>query len=109
MTVFKPVVMVDEIRKWPHARTPFRMGSCHLTVDGETPEHLAELHGLAKRIGCEQSWFQPHKIHPHYDLTPSKRTEAILAGAVEIDAIIQARARLIRHGLLPADPVSETT
>ena len=96
----KPVVMVDELAKWPHAKGPFRGGACHLTVDGETPEHLAALHTLADRIGLRREWFQPHRVHPHYDLTPAKRTAAILAGAVEVDAMTQARARLVRHGLI---------
>lgn len=92
-------VMVDEIRQWPHARGPFKRGSCHLTVNGETDEHLAALHDLAGRIGLKRSWFQ-NKRTPHYDLTPNKREEAIAAGAVEVDAMTQARDRLIRRGLL---------
>lgn len=92
-------VMVDEVRKWPHARGVFKRGSCHLTVNGETPEHLEALHELAKRIGLKRSWFQGKRV-AHYDLTPSKRVEAIAAGALEVDAMRQARERLVRRGLL---------
>lgn len=93
-------VMVDELRQWPHARGQFKAGSCHLTVNGDTPEHLQALHDLAARIGLRREWFQAHPRHPHYDLTASKRPAAIAAGAVEVDAREQARERLTRHGML---------
>ena len=46
---------------------------------------IAELHELAARIGMSRSWFQA-KGWPrdHYDVTDSKRAEAIRAGAVEV-------------------------
>lgn len=54
--------------------------NCHLFTDGE----LEELHALARQIGMKRSWFQP-KSTSHYDLTPSRRTAAIAAGAVEVN------------------------
>jgi hypothetical protein len=56
----------------------------HLTV--EPDGDLAELHAFAARIGLKRSWFQgpPKHRHPHYDVTESKRQEAIAAGAVAI-------------------------
>lgn len=81
-------VYVDEIRRWPHARPPFHRGSCHLTADT-----LEELHAFAKRIGMKREWFQDGRV-PHYDLTPGRRAEAKLAGAVFVSAKEQARRRL---------------
>lgn len=54
--------------------------NCHMFTDGD----LEELHALAARIGLKRSWFQAHASTPHYDLTPSRRTAAIAAGAVEV-------------------------
>jgi len=54
--------------------------SCHMFSP-----NLDELHDLARRIGMKRLWFQEHGGIPHYDLTPSKRAEAIAAGAVEVD------------------------
>lgn len=52
--------------------------SCHLYADT-----LEELHILASKIGLKRSWFQPHRLVNHYDLVPSKRKLAIVAGAIE--------------------------
>lgn len=47
-----------------------------------------ELHELAAKIGLDRSWFQkeghPVQTHRHYDVTNSKRLEAIAAGAEAI-------------------------
>jgi Protein of unknown function (DUF4031) len=60
----------------------------HLTADT-----VEELHQLAERIGLKREWFQPActKLpcividevcpHFHYDVTKSKRVQAIRAGA----------------------------
>lgn len=85
--------MVDEIQRWPNARAPFHRGSCHLTTDGP----IEELHAFAARIGVLREWFQEHWSAPHYDLTPNKRKEAIFAGAVEVSARDQARARIAKR------------
>ncbi len=50
----------------------------HLTTDGD----IEELHAFAKRLGLKRSWFQGGR-HPHYDLTGSKRVQAIQLGAVQ--------------------------
>lgn len=86
--------MVDELQDWPHARAPFHRGSCHLTTDGA----LDDLHAFAARIGLRRAWFQAHSLAPHYDLTPGKRAEAILAGATFVPAREQAKARVARRG-----------
>ncbi|HEX9013849.1 MAG TPA: DUF4031 domain-containing protein [Anaerolineaceae bacterium] len=62
-------------RKWPYPQ------SCHLVTDSAD---LGELHAFARRIGLKRAWFEDHPLLPHYDLTPGKRREAILAGAVAI-------------------------
>lgn len=46
---------------------------------------LDELHRLAAEIGLRRSWFQGHTTFAHYDLTASKRRQAVKAGAVEIE------------------------
>lgn len=96
----EPTIMVDELRRWPHATGIFRAGSCHLTVDGESPEHIAVLHRFAASIGLRRAWFQAHPRHPHYDLTASRREAAVRAGALEVDALTQARKRMQRQGRL---------
>jgi hypothetical protein len=69
-------------------RQPARVGQItarwsHLTVGPD--DDLAELHAFATRIGLRRAWFQD-KPWPraHYDVTDSKRREAIAAGAVSI-------------------------
>ncbi len=52
--------------------------SCHMFADT-----LGELHSLALWIGMKRSWFQDHKLLPHYDLTLSRRTRALQGGAIE--------------------------
>lgn len=95
-----PVVMVDQVILYANARPPFHRGSAHLTVDGSSDEHLEALHALAKRIGLRREWFQPHKLAPHYDLTPRRRMAAIAAGAIEVCAFEQARRRIAARGML---------
>ena len=69
-------------------RVPARVGRTsgrwsHLTCGPF--DDIAELHAFAGRIGLQRSWFQA-KGWPrdHYDVTDSKRAEAIAAGAVAI-------------------------
>lgn len=52
--------------------------SCHLTADT-----LQELHEMAIKLRLKLEWFQAHPRHPHYDLTPKKREQAIRLGAQE--------------------------
>ena len=54
----------------------------HLIADTDE-----ELHKLAESIGLKRGWFQNKKITtiPHYDITSSKRKQAIAVGALEID------------------------
>lgn len=57
---------------------PFgRMLMCHMMAD-----ELDELHEMADAIGVSRRWFQDKSI-PHYDVSKSKREEAIKLGAIE--------------------------
>lgn len=95
----KPVVMVDQVIKYPGAKGIFANGSAHLTVDGTTPAHFDALHAFAKSIGLQRSWFQSHRLASHYDLTPGRHAAAVKAGAVEVDAFEQARRRIAARSL----------
>lgn len=88
------MVYVDNINVWSGARPPFHKGSCHLMADD-----IEELHAFAQSIGLKRRWFQP-KSSPHYDLTPSKREAAILAGARPVSRaeIVQVIKRLRAQG-----------
>lgn len=90
-------VMVDEIMKWPGKKPRcFDAGSAHLTVDGD----LEELHVFARRLGLRREWFQDHPLHPHYDLTASRREKALEFGAEFVPGKEQARRRLKARGML---------
>ena len=52
---------------------------CHLVADD-----IQELHDFAAKLGLKREWFQNHRIHPHYDITESKRELAIRLGAKEL-------------------------
>jgi DNA polymerase-1 len=86
----EPLIVVDPLIAWSHAPAPgaekhFGNGkqSCHLCIFGGEAE---ELHTFAQRIGLRRSWAQvpPKASHLHYDLTPSKRREAIEEGALSV-------------------------
>lgn len=56
-----------------------RMKMCHMVADS-----LDELHEMAGKLGLKRSWFQGKKL-PHYDVSMSKRAQAIELGAISID------------------------
>lgn len=53
---------------------------CHMLTDGS----LEELHQFAEQLGIPRRGFQNHPRHPHYDLTPTARANALHLGAQEI-------------------------
>lgn len=57
------------------------MVMCHMVADTED-----ELHQMADSIGIKRAWYQKHKRLPHYDISQSKRKQAVDIGAVEITA-----------------------
>lgn len=85
------VIHVDEQQVFPGAKPPFHRGSCHMFVDGD----IERLHEFALRIGLKREWFQPHRVLPHYDLTPPKRKAALTLGAqpVQIREYLRTRKR----------------
>ena len=55
----------------------------HLTCD--PTDDLEPLHKFATGLGLKRAWFQPRGgIMPHYDLTPTKRLQALQRGAHEL-------------------------
>ena len=82
-------VYVDELQSnvVNSANFPFKK-FCHMTADT-----FEELHAMADKIGLQRDWFQPDDIHPHYDLTSSKRGLALQSGAVFLAAKTQAKRR----------------
>jgi hypothetical protein len=84
-------VYVDELVVHENVRPSLRhLGQswCHLWADTDT-----ELHEFAAKIGMRRSWFQPHHVRNHYDLTPRRRLEALRAGAVRQSLIGFLRER----------------
>lgn len=55
---------------------------CHLMADS-----LTELHEFAAKLGLKREWFQPppKASSPHYDVTESKRVQAVKLGAIELE------------------------
>jgi hypothetical protein len=71
-------VYIDKLRRY--AGNGRMSGQwCHMVADS-----LEELHAMAEQIGLQRSWFQERSSFPHYDLRPSKRTAAIMHGAIEV-------------------------
>lgn len=50
-----------------------------------TNENIEVLHDFANKLGLKREWFQQGSSIYHYDLTESKRIEAIKLGAIEIN------------------------
>jgi hypothetical protein len=70
------MIYVDAITHYPDCALPYK-DWCHMATDSD----IAELHHMAARLGLRRAWFQNKPTHPHYDLTPAKRAQAIRLGA----------------------------
>jgi hypothetical protein len=82
------VIFVDKLRKHPNGWW------CHMISD----QSDVELHDMARRIGLRREWFQ-NVGTPHYDLRPSKREQALKAGAQEIsDRELVTMMQTVRRG-----------
>ena len=77
----------------------------HLMADTD-----AELHAFAKRLGLKQEWAQnPGTWESHYDVTDSKRSEAIRLGAVPIGYMSRESMDLIRRRRAALAPEARPT
>lgn len=79
-------VYVDDFFAAKQIRTYRTAIWSHLTVGPY--DDIDELHTFARQLGLSRSWFQGPPEHPwprsHYDVTKTRRLEAIRAGAVAI-------------------------
>lgn len=66
------MIYVDAIQHYPHCRLRYQ-DWYHMATDGD----LSELHQMAAWLGLLRAWFQNKLGHPHSDLTPAKRAQAI--------------------------------
>lgn len=86
-------VYVDDMWRVPMGRFG-RMKMSHMVADTEE-----ELHGMAERLGLRK-WFQNAASGAHYDISMSKRGEAVKFGAVEITmrelALMRRAGKLFR-------------
>jgi hypothetical protein len=72
-------IYVDRCQ-WPDAEGKLW---CHMMSDGGR----AELDAFARKLGLRLSWIQkPGTPQEHYDLTASKRTDALHGGAIAVDS-----------------------
>ncbi len=74
---------VDPLREYPRCRLRQKRW-CHLMSDGDD----AELHEFAAKLGLKRKWCQREdsSAYIHYDLTPSRRTLAVIQGAVTVSS-----------------------
>lgn len=97
MTIFvDPAIHYWRRKKW-----------CHLTSDADS---LDELHAFASRLGLKKEWFQDPATmrvsHPHYDITESKRVQAVRLGAIDqtkYEAVCRAQAWRLTQQLKEKD------
>jgi len=73
------MIYVDAIQHYPECELRYKHW-CHMATDSS----LSELHQMAARLGLRRAWFQNKPTHPHYDLTPAKRAQAIRLGALAV-------------------------
>lgn len=86
-------VYIDHYPEWLGVPAKWRGGG-HLFTD-----NLEELHAFASRLGLRREWYQ-NKGFPHYDLTESKRLQAIRLGATQVEPGV------IPEGVIRRDPDS---
>ena len=72
------MVYVDDMRPTKRTKRWSYNKACHLVADT-----IDELHLFARRLKLKRVWFQDGTL-PHYDLTGSKRTMAIMLGVEAI-------------------------
>lgn len=77
-----------------------RMIMCHMIAD--TPE---ELHAMAEKIGMRREWYQDKSSFPHYDVSLSRKRQAIRDGAIVLERIefIAAKRRIEASGVFKSE------
>jgi hypothetical protein len=88
------MIFVDSIQHYPNCELPCK-DWCHMATDGD----LNELHRVASRLGLGRAWFQDKPATPHYDLTPTKRAQALKFGAQAVNSRELARRCFLRPRL----------
>ena len=76
------MIDVDPIQHDPGCELPYKV-RCHMATD----DPLSELHQMAASLGLRRAWFQNTPTHPHDDLTPGKRAQAIRRGAQAVSTL----------------------
>ena len=91
-------VYVDTLIDYPNGKGFWKnKKSCHMFADTNK-----ELQSMAMLLGLKRSWFQNKSILAHYDLTESRRKQAIKLGAVEVPLrFVGEYMRSIRIGSRP--------
>jgi len=95
---------VDPLLEWGWKMRGRTVPSCHMIADT-----LEELHAMAAAIGMKRTWFQANASHPHYDLTPARRADAVRRGAIELDrrAFVET-VRRHKKAMAAAAPVASS-
>ncbi len=85
-------VYVDDMRR------PARVGRLNAVWSHLMADTDEELHAFAARLGLRRAWHQhPGRPTSHYDLTESRRREAVKLGAVEIGYMSRESMDLLRR------------
>ena len=66
------------------------VGTFEYDFRGMVMSHMASpdldlLHQMADELGLKRAWFQDKEGYPHYDVSKSKKQQAIKLGATEIN------------------------
>jgi hypothetical protein len=98
-------IYVDDLAHWGWVLRGHKVANCHMFTDARD---LEELHQFAERIGMKRTWFQPHRIAPHYDLTPRRRALALALGAISVNRrearrIWRTRQELVNTLAMPTE------
>jgi hypothetical protein len=70
------MISVDAIQHSPDGTLPSTRW-CHMATEGSR----SELRQMTAKLGLRHVWFGDKPTHPHDDLTPAKRAQAIQLGA----------------------------
>lgn len=97
-------VYVDDMYRQPMGQLG-RMKMSHLIADS-----TEELREMARLIGVDPKWIQkPGTAREHFDIAMSRRAQAVLRGAVEVD--MRTMVRMVRfrreNGRLPTEAERE--